>query len=81
MKNLSKGGIPHNPKLLPLELSVHFGGENIAGKESPLIAGITALLIGGALAAYPSVLQPAGIAIFIIGIAILMAYVISITKG
>ncbi len=81
MKNLSKGGTPHNPKLLPLELSVHFGGENIAGKENPLIAGIAALLIGGALAAYPSILQPAGIVIFIIGIAVLAAYVIGIAKG
>ncbi len=52
----------------------------MAGKESPLAAGIAALLIGGALAAYPSPLQPAGVAIFIIGIAVLVAYVISIAK-
>lgn len=52
----------------------------MVGNESPLAAGIAALIIGGVLGYYPSPLQIAGIAIFIIGIAILVAYVISIAR-
>jgi uncharacterized membrane protein len=64
-----------------------FGDDNIASEEQDVLSmlgiffvGIIVLVVGWVLATTPSDVQPAGIAIFIFGIFIMIAGVLSILR-